>query len=216
MARPGPKNRAVTGQRAGDETRAKLISAALEALHEEGIVGASARSIASRGGFTQGLIFYHFGSVNELLLAAVDELSSRRAQRYEEKLASVTSLRELVAVAGELHKEDLEEGHITVLSQMLAGAATNPELRAPLRERFEPWIAIVESTLTRAIAGTPYAQLVPSRDLAVGITSLFIGLELMLGLEDDESGVDQRIFKTIELLAGVLEGLLGTPPPPAE
>ena len=144
MARPGPKGRAASGLRAGDESRAKLISAALEALHEEGIVGASARSIASRGGFTQGLIFYHFGSVNELLLAAVDELSSRRAERYEEKLASVTSLRELVAVAGALHQEDLEEGHITVLSQMLAGAATNDELRGPLRERFEPFLTTGE------------------------------------------------------------------------
>ena len=212
MARPGPKNRAATGARAGDETKAKIIEAALGALHEEGIVGASARSIAARGGFTQGLIFYHFGSVNELLLAAVDELSGRRAERYEAKLAGVTSLRELVVVAGELHQEDLEEGHITVLSQMLAGAATNPELRGPLRERFEPWVAIVESTLRRAIADTPYAQLVPSHELALGITALFIGLELLLNLEDEESGTDQRIFRSIELLAGILEGLIGSPP----
>ena len=212
MARSGPKGRA-GAPRAGDETRAKMIEAALASLHEEGILGASARAIANRGGFTQGLIFYHFGSVNDLLLAAVDELSGRRARRYEERLEGVTTLRELVAVAGELHAEDLEEGHITVLSQMLAAAATNPDLRAPLRDRFEPWIAIVDRTLARAVEGTPYAQLAPTRDLALAVTALFVGLELLLNLESDEAGADVRVFKTIELLAGLLEGLIGLEKP---
>ena len=122
---------------AGEATRAKIIAAALDTLHEEGIVGTSARSIAARGGFNQGLIFYHFGGINELLLAAVDELSRRREERYRERLKDITTLSALVSIAGELHQQDMEDGHITVLTQMLAGVATNPELREPLRERFQ-------------------------------------------------------------------------------
>ena len=114
-----------------------MIEASLVSLHEDGILGASARSIARRGGFNQALIFYHFTSVHELLLAAVEELSGRRSERYERRLSEVSTLRELVAVAGELHAEDLDDGHITVLSQMLAAAATIPELRDPMRERFD-------------------------------------------------------------------------------
>lgn len=187
------------------------MEAALASLHEEGVLGASARSIARRGDFNQALIFYHFGGVNELLLAAVDELSDRRCERYEQRLGAVSSLRELVVVAGGLHAEDLEHGHITVLSQMLAAAATNPDLRGPMAERFEPWVAIVERTIARVVEGTAFAAAVPVRDLALAITGEFIGLELLLNLrseEDDRNG--QGVFRTFELLAALLEGILGT------
>ena len=206
--------RGQTNPSAGDETRAKIIEAALKALHEEGIVGASARAIARHGDFNQGLIFYHFGGINELLLAAVDELSSRRTERYAERLEGVTTLTELVRIAGELHAEDLKDGHITVLTQMLAGVATNPELREPLRQRFEPWVEIVQRTVERAIGDTPYAQMVPMRDVAMAITSVFLGLELMLSLEDDADRQDERIFQSIGLLAGVLEMVLLSLPDP--
>ncbi len=208
-----PRRSTTAGTRTAEVTRAKMVEAALAALHEDGILGASARSIARRGGFNQALIFYHFTSVHELLLAAVDELSSRRCERYERRLSQVTSLRELVAVAGELHAEDLEDGHITVLSQMLAAAATNPELRRPMRDRFEPWIDIVERALVRVLEPTPYAGLLPVHDLALAVTGEFIGIELLLNLSDDApDAAGPRVFKTFELLATVLESLPGMVP----
>ena len=200
--------------RAGDVTRARIVAATLESLHEEGILGASARAIARRGGFNQALIFYHFGSLNELLLAAVDELSARREQRYTQRLEEVSSLPELVRVAGELHAEDMEEGHITVLSQMLALVANEPDMRGPLKERFAPWIRIVEQTVARAIGDTPYADVVPVKDLAFAITSLFIGLELMLNLEEEADRKGHRVFESFEVLASVLQSLLEVLPPP--
>ena len=212
MARSGVRSQP---RRPGDDTKAKIIDAALEALHEEGIMGASARAIARRGDFNQALIFYHFGSVAEVLLAAVDALSQRRAERYEERLAHVDTLSGLVAMAGELHQEDLADGHITVLSQMLAAAATDPSLREPLRERFAPWIGIVERTVVRALGESPYGQLVPAKDLAFAITALFIGLELLLNLEDESARQEHQIFQTFGLLAQVLESVLGSLPAPA-
>ena len=202
---------------AGEATRARIVAAALDTLHEEGIVGTSARTIAARGGFNQGLIFYHFGGINELLLAAVDELSRRREERYRERLEGITTLSALVAIAGELHQQDMEDGHITVLTQMLAGVATNPELKEPLRERFQPWIDIVHETVERAIGDTPYASLVPMKDLALAVTAVFLGLELLLALEDEASQAEQDVFRSIGFLAGVLELLLESlPAPPAE
>jgi AcrR family transcriptional regulator len=197
-----------------ESTKAKIVDAALESLHEEGILGASARAIARRGGFNQALIFYHFGSVDELLLAAVDELSERRSEKYEERLEHVDTLAGLVAEAGRLHGEDMDDGHMTVLSQMLAAAATDPDLRAPLKERFRPWMEIVERTVLRALGDSPYGQLVPAKDLAFGITALYIGLELLLNLEDDDSEQERDMFGTFERLAAVLESLLTVLPPP--
>lgn len=210
--------KAGTGAASGpsEDTKARIIEAALASLHEQGIMGASARAIARRGDFNQALIFYHFGGVNELLLAAVDELSSRRNDRYQARLEGVSSLRELVALAGELHAEDMRDGHITVLTQMLAGATSDPALKRPLLERFQPWIDLVETSVSRVLSASPYGALVPSRDLALAITAQFIGLELLLNLEDDETRREHHIFSTFELLAGMLEAMLAQlPVPPA-
>ena len=56
---------------------------AVAALNEEGFAGASAREIARRAGCNQGLVFYHFGSVANLLLAALDEVSETRRRHYQ-------------------------------------------------------------------------------------------------------------------------------------
>ena len=65
-------------------TRDALIDGAIAALKEEGFAGASAREIARRAGCNQGLVFYHFGSVANLLLAALDDVSETRRTHYQE------------------------------------------------------------------------------------------------------------------------------------
>jgi AcrR family transcriptional regulator len=192
-------------------TKARIIAAAMETLRTQGVAGASARAIGRTGGFNQALIFYHFGSLDDLFLATIDELSHQRVERYAERIEGVTTLRELVTVAAELHREDSQEGHIAVLAQMLAGATTNPQLKAPLRERFEPWTAIVETAIGRVVADTPYAAVVPTADLAFVVTSLFMGMELTMSLEEDTARAD-GLFRTIELMATLLEGLLASVP----
>src|SRR5437870_5393425 len=146
---------------ASEETRQRIIDAALETVRRGGIIGASARAIARTGGFNQALIFYHFGSVSDLLLAAVDYMSELRMNRYEERLAEVRTLPELVAVAKGLHSEDVEGGHIRVLSQMVAGSSSSPELAEQLLRRFDPWIEVVEGAIVRVVAGTPYEGVLP-------------------------------------------------------
>ncbi|HVF31769.1 MAG TPA: TetR/AcrR family transcriptional regulator [Acidimicrobiales bacterium] len=192
-------------------TKERIIGATLETLRTEGIAGASARAIGRTGGFNQALIFYHFGSLEDVYLAACDELSARRVRQYTDRIEGVTTLRELVGVATELHREDTAEGHIAVLSQLLAGSVTNPALKAPLRERFQPWMDIVQVAIERVVAGTPYAALVPASDLAFVVTSLFMGIELTTGLEDDPARAES-LFRTISLMATLLEGLLAVPP----
>ena len=196
---------------ASEETKARIIDAALQTLRTEGIAGASARAIGRTGGFNQALIFYHFASLNDLLLAAVDELSERRVARYRERIDGITTLGELVTVAAELHREDAAQGHITVLAQMLAGSTTNPELKAPLAERFRPWTELVEGAIRRVVEGTPYAAVVPVEDLAFVVTSLFMGIELTTSLETDPARAE-GLFRTVGLMASLLEGLLAAQP----
>jgi AcrR family transcriptional regulator len=75
----------------GEVTRRQLIDSAIETLKDRGFAGASARVIADRAGINQGLIFYHFGSVTGLLLAALDAVSATRQARYGEAVGDVSS-----------------------------------------------------------------------------------------------------------------------------
>ncbi len=191
----------------GGETRAKIIAATLDTLREEGIVGTTARAIARRGDFNQALIFYHFGSVTDLLVAAAVHEGEQRAARYQPRLESVSTLAELVAVARELHDEEVGHGGLNVLTQLLAGAASAPELRAGLMTSFQPWMRLVQDAVGHVLAPTPYANVVRSEDLAYVITSLFLGIELMHTLEPDDNKA-VAIFDTFGALAVAVEALL--------
>jgi TetR/AcrR family transcriptional regulator len=57
-----------------EETRRRIIDAAVEAFSELGFHGASTREIAARAGANQGLITYHFRSKDELWKAAADRI----------------------------------------------------------------------------------------------------------------------------------------------
>src|ERR1700733_12376284 len=108
------------------ETRRRLVEAALETLKTAGYAGASARAIAERAGSNQGLIFYHFGSVANLLLAALDAVSSERLAHYGASINRAGSLGELVGAATGIFSDDLEAGYVTVLVEMIAGASATP------------------------------------------------------------------------------------------
>ena len=111
-----------TAAASGEETRGRIIAAAVETLNAVGIVGASARTIARTGDFNQALIFYHFGSVEGLLVAAAKTEGVARSARYAEKFGQVSTIAELVTIARSVHQQEQSDGAVNVLSQLLAGS----------------------------------------------------------------------------------------------
>src|SRR5881227_3683318 len=109
-------------------TAQQIVDAALATLQEKGFAGASSRAIARRGGFNQALIFYHHGSLDGLLLAALEQTSAERLARYREGLEGVAALDELVVRMTELYEEDKAAGHMRVVAQLIAGTVDRPEL----------------------------------------------------------------------------------------
>jgi AcrR family transcriptional regulator len=190
------------------DTRSRIVEAALQALREGGIAGISARSIARHGAFNQALIFYHFGSVEGLLIAVARSESERRSALYAPALADVGSLAELVAVARRLHEEEFKGGSIAALTQMLAGASGSEEMARGVWEALEPWTTLVRDTIARLLDGTPYAEVMPAADLTSAVAALFLGIELITGL--DPKGGGTTLFTTMESVAMLIDALLQT------
>jgi AcrR family transcriptional regulator len=187
MAKAGRASRPATKAPGTHATRQALVAAAIESLRHDGFAGASARAIAARAGANQSLVFYHFGSVAELLLAALDEVSARRLARYSAAVDGVHDARDLVTVAGEIFREDLDEGYVTVLVEMIAGAATSPELGAQVAQRLAPWRTFARDRIEGALAASPFAGLLPVDDAAYAIVALYLGMEMLSHLDGDRA-----------------------------
>ena len=194
----------------GEETRSRIIAATLQTLRTEGIAGTSARAIARAGDFNQALIFYHFGSVDDLVVAAVGQMSNRRLVTHRERLETATSLPELIRIARDLHHDDTTNDNMTVLTQAFAGAAGDPEMGPKLYAELEPWSDMVGDTITRILGDTPAAVRVPTMQIANAISAMFLGIELLDDLDPSRNHAGQ-LFDALESLAGLLDDLLATP-----
>jgi AcrR family transcriptional regulator len=194
------------GRRGGQDTRRRIVDAALETLKQEGFTGASARVIADRGGFNQALIFYHFGTVNQLLLAVLDETSKRRLAAYQTAVEQVTTLPELLQTATRLYREDLAAGHITVLNELIGASLAYPELRPEIAARVQPWVRFAEDVIVRALAGGPLAELIRSGDAAFATVSLYLGMQMLTHLNGDTTAAES-LFVTGERVAALLATL---------
>ena len=194
--------------RGAGHTKDRIVDAAIETLKKDGFAGASARTIAERGRFNQALIFYHFGTIDGLLLAALDRTSEERMQAYREAIEGATSLVELATVAAGVFREDLRSGHIKVMAELIAGSSAHPALGPEISRRVEPWIELTREVGERVSRGTGLEQVLPSQDIAFAVVSLFLGIELMSHLDGDTTRAE-RLFSAAQGLAAMFEGLLG-------
>jgi len=175
-------------------------------LREEGFAGASARAIARRAGCNQGLVFYYFGGVVDLLLAALDAVSKERLVRYSAAVATVANPADLIAVAADIFREDLDAGYAAVLVEMIAGTSSTPGLSAEVARRIAPWADFAESAVGAAFAESPLRSLVPTPEVAHAIVALYLGLEMLATLDRDRTR-STALFGHLALLVSAFEAV---------
>jgi AcrR family transcriptional regulator len=215
MAKAGPRADSGTRRAQSAEVRAALVGAAIDALRETGFAGASAREIAGRARCSQALVFYHFGSVNDLLLAALDEVSARRLDAYRELLEHATSMAALAESARSIFVADLDAGHVRVLVEMITGAQSVPGLGEQVAERLRPWRDVAQEAVRRALGRSAAARLLPPGEAAHALVAGFLGLELLASLDGDRAAA-LAVFDRARSLARMLDVLGGLRLPAAK
>lgn len=188
------------------DSKGALIEAAIDVLRESGFAGASARRIAQRAGCNQALVFYHFGSVNDLLVAALEEVSARRMTAYRGLLARTGSLTELIAAARTVFEADLDAGHVTVLTEMISGAQSVPGLGERVAACLAPWREFAATAVRDVLAASPVAQLLPAEEAAHAVVAGILGLEMLASLDGDRAAA-LAMFDRAQVLGDVLDRL---------
>jgi AcrR family transcriptional regulator len=93
-----PTRRTSAPRKRGDDTRAKIINETVRCIVEEGFVAATAKHVAERAGVTWGVIQYHFGDRNGLLMAVVDDGVARLLESLSSADVSDLPMRERIEV----------------------------------------------------------------------------------------------------------------------
>jgi AcrR family transcriptional regulator len=69
-------------------TRAALLDAAEQIMMEEGYAAVSSRRVASRAGVNQGLVYYYFGTMDDLFIALFQRGADQSFHRQAEALSA--------------------------------------------------------------------------------------------------------------------------------
>lgn len=189
------------------DTRQKLIEATAATLREDGIAGLSARTVAARADVNQALVFYHFGTMPELIQAATRAAVDENVVYYREQFDQIRSLRELLEVGRELHDREHTTGNIAVMAQLLAGAKQDLLLAEAGRYAMARWCEQIEAVVGRLMEGSPLAGVVDAAGLASMISAVFIGLELYDGVDPVGSRAALDAVERLVVLVDVVDDL---------
>ena len=209
----GPNRRRQRRNEAGDLMRGRIVDAALSTLTSTGYANTSVRAIATTGGFSPALVFYHFGSVDALLLAVLDRVSGDRLARYKARLADVFNLQALGIAMQELYAEDLQLGQLTAVQEIVGAMAFDPELSVEILDRMQAWMVFAEELASRILAGSPLAGLIDPSVIGSAVIALYMGLEIVARMRGGDSTGSSALMTTLVQAAPWIDQLLGKASP---
>lgn len=190
-----------------NDTRSRLLQATDAVLREDGIGAVSARSVATRAGVNQALVFYHFGTVAELVDLACRTALDARVEAYADRFAAVGDIEAFLALARELNATEHRVGNVAMMAQLLAAGQHDEAMASTARYCLGRWSEQVERVLRRVLAGHPVADLMDVAGLSHAVTCGFVGVELMQGVSADGAEAALATLDQIALLLDVFDDL---------
>jgi AcrR family transcriptional regulator len=128
-----------------------FLDAAERLLVKDGGASISTRTLAREAEQNHGLVHYYFGSVDELLLQALERFTARILQRQRALYATEEPFLDKWRAAMGFIEEDLESGYPKVWAELESLAWSKPELRERLRAVDERWRTLLRDAVAQAI-----------------------------------------------------------------
>jgi AcrR family transcriptional regulator len=172
--------------RAASATRQTILEAARTRLLEDGFVRLSTRGVADTAGVPLSQLHYHFGSKQGLILDLLEAEDERRIARQSDMYGEERPLWQRYEQACDFLDDDLDEGYVRVLQEMIAAGWSAPAVGARVRELLQGWNDLLTGVVEEAERELgPFGPFSAS-ELAALIGQAFMGGEAMLLLGFDE------------------------------
>jgi AcrR family transcriptional regulator len=135
-------------------SRARAVEAFLDAaerlLIDVGHGGITTRRLASEAALNQGLVHYYFGSLNEVLLQALQRFTGRLIERQRAMYEADVPFIEKWRRAMEYLDQDLAAGYPKILLELQALGWNRPEIRERIAHVNAEWRAVLTEAFEKA------------------------------------------------------------------
>jgi AcrR family transcriptional regulator len=135
-------------------SRARAIEAFLDAaerlLIEVGYAGITTRRLASEAGLNHGLVHYYFGSLDEVLVQALQRFTARLIDRQRAMYETDVPFIEKWRRAMEYLEHDLAAGYPKILLELQALGWNRPEIRERLARVNAQWREVLTEAFEKA------------------------------------------------------------------
>lgn len=167
-------------------TRERLIEAAIAEIVERGWGGVRSRSVAERAGVNNALVHYHFGSMDELRLAAAATTFARVAAALgPDSMATPTIAEGIHTVAAGLTEVRPDDPIWQFLMEVFVQTAREPRLAEMALGWLDAYRRALRTRLDRAVAERELPDDLDTEGLAVALTAMFDGLGLHAYFDPD-------------------------------
>ena len=167
----------------GAETRQHIIQEAATLFNQRGYTGLSISNVMQQTGLQKGGIYRHFGSKEQLALAAFEYAQQQSTARLTAAVAAETdAVQQLLAFIAAFHAITLHPpvpGGCPILNTIVDSDDGDPALRAHVAEVVRVWEQLIARVVTAGIAqGSVRADSDPQAVAAVLIATLEGGILL--------------------------------------
>ena len=182
-------------------TRSRVIQAAFECINEHGHLHVSSNEIARRAGVSWGVIQYHFGTRDGILMAVVEDGFSRlrgKLQAVEVESPDIEDrLRAVIDAIWEYHSQPEYVLYSDILRSLRRDDTylLEPTLRRIDDQLGEIWARILEPVMPRTVSALSVQHL---------IFATTRGLAMTHRLRQDERRFDEERAMLVKALAALL------------
>jgi AcrR family transcriptional regulator len=194
-------------------SKARIYRAALDEFAEFGLAGARVDRIASRAGINKAMLYYHFGSKQDLYDTVVKNIAGDVIARVGSAIRRAGNLEEaLLSIAGYHSEELVQNNQISriLLHELAAGGETLRRIIPGLAARLE-----IQRTMTKMIEAGKREGVYRDVDTRHAIIS-FVGMSIFYlimapmvnsvwGITDETGFRDERAVAVVDLFMNGLK-----------
>ena len=169
------------------QTRQRLIDAAARVFAERGFEAATIDEVAATAGFTKGAVYSNFASKTDLFIALIERRIEIQAAYQSRRLEGMTREDAAATVEGwTAFDEGGERQWVLLAMEFWLHAMRDTQARVALAEQYRVARTISASLLQAAYDRAGEEPPMPTRDLAITVEALGIGVAFQAMLDPED------------------------------
>ena len=195
----------------GEKTRHRIVETSAGIFNTKGYFGTSMSDLVREVGIEKGGIYNHFGSKEELALAAFDHAAGIMRERLrvarEGRAGALERLFAVVDVLAGLAEDPPVPGGCPVLNTAVESDDAHPALKARAREAAIDWLRLIGSIVKEGVASGEFEADADPRKTASVVVATLEGALMLSKLCDDPA----HMRRAVDHLKGHLGSLARRP-----